>query len=63
MDAWVLAVLKYFACEAAGNDLNRDCESEKKAYQSLNNVAISVLAYILLGIHPILSLLYVIPFR
>ena len=52
----------YFACEAAGSGASGKCDSEKKAYESLNNVGIAVLAYILLGMLPAVSLLYVVQF-
>ena len=56
------ALLAYFACEAAGVSASRDCGSEKKAYQSLNHFGTSILSYVLLGLLPTVSLLYVIQF-
>ena len=57
------AVAKYFACEAAGYVAGETCNNEKKAYESLNNVGISVLSYLLLGLLPVASLVFVVNLR
>ena len=58
----IAAVTMYFACEAAGSGASGKCDSEMKAYESLNIVGIAVLSYILLGMLPVVSLLYVVQF-
>ena len=60
--AFVDAVIMYFICESSGSGINGKCGSQMKAYESLNNVGLSILAYVLLGLLPAVSLLYVVQF-
>ena len=50
----------YFACEAVGSGASEKCDSEMKAYESLNNVGIDTIAYVLFSMLPALNLLYLI---
>ena len=45
--AFVNAVIMYFICESSGIDTSGKCESQMKAYESLNNVGLSILVYVL----------------
>ena len=52
----------YFICESSGISTSGKCESQMKAYESMNNVGLSILAYVLLGLLPAVSLLFVVQF-
>ena len=54
------AVLNYFDCEATGNTADGKCDSERNAYESLNNVTISGISYVLLCIFPVSCIAYVV---
>ena len=60
--AFVNAVVMYFICESSGGVTRGKCETEMKAYESLNNVGPALLAYVLVGLLPAVGLLYVVQF-
>ena len=60
---YIAAVSHYFACEANGSSTSGRCDAEMKAFASLNYVELYAMAYILLGLLPAVSLLYVVNFK
>ena len=61
--AYIAAISHYFACEANGSSKSGRCDAERKAFESLNYVELYAMAYILLGLLPAVSLLYVVDFK
>ena len=61
--AYIAAVSNFFVCETNGSSTSGKCDAERKVFESLNYVELYAVAYLLLGLLPAVSLLYVVNFK
>ena len=63
IDQFIAEVLKYFKCESRGVDPDNHCDKYINSYLKHRQVALISMSHILLGLYPVVNLVYVVNIR
>ena len=62
-EQFIIKVLDYFTCESHGVNPDNHCDEKINSYLKHRHVALLTLSHVLLGLYPVMNLIYVINTR